>query len=82
MNDAKTITIPIERYKELLRLTFYFHRGNGDLNCGSEVDRLKGIIHDLDRKWLITAKERNACAEALQKINPSIYNEIRKRFQV
>ncbi len=57
---GSTVTIPTEEYARLKRLTHFFEQNNGYVNAGSEVDRLKGIIRDLDNKYIDVCKERNS----------------------
>lgn len=50
--------------EELKRLSHYFRR-EGGLDGGSEVDRLKTIIHELDRRKTQMTLERNAVWAAI-----------------
>jgi pyridoxine 5'-phosphate synthase PdxJ len=58
------VTISLEEYESLKRLTHYFRR-EGGLDGGSEVDRLKTIIHELDRHKTQVTLERNAVWAAI-----------------
>lgn len=61
-----TVIIPESEYEELKRLSHYFSREDGGFfGGGSEVDRLKTIIHQLDKSRTQALLERNAVWAAI-----------------